>query len=105
MPKTYSIPPAKIAPITLAAFAICLGIVFTPWMFAALPFIYLGSICASPNFNLADGFLVLISIIFGVGVLLLKKDIGLIIIISVSSSWILSAIEKAITAKPQKEDE
>jgi hypothetical protein len=105
MQKIYRIYPAKVAPIIVAVVAICLCFSVTPWAFIALPFIYLGSICAAPNLNLADGFLVLISMILGLVVAFFEKEIGFIIIVGVASSWLLSAIEKTITAKPIEDEE
>ena len=104
MQKIYRIYPAKVAPVIVAVVATCLGFSVTPWAFIALPFIYLGSICAAPNLNLADGFLVLISMILGLVVAFFKKEIGVIIIVGVASSWLLSAIEKTITAKPIEDE-
>lgn len=104
MQKIYRIYPAKIAPIAVGAVAVYVGLAVTPWAFIALPFVYLGSICAAPNLNLADGFLVLVSTVVGAGVTFFEKEIGVIIIVGVVSSWILSAIEKTITAKPIEND-
>lgn len=99
MQKIYRIYPAKVAPISLALFATYLGVTLSPWTFIAIPFIYLGSICATPSLNLVNGFLVLVSVALGFGVALIRKEIGLMIILGATGSWILSAIEKAITAK------
>ena len=100
MRKTYRIYPAKIAPIAIAAVAIYFGVAFSPLAFIAIPFIYLGSICAAPNFNLADGFPILVSMVLGAGIMIFKKEIGFAIFLGSTSSWVLSAIEKAITAIP-----
>jgi hypothetical protein len=100
MQKIYRIYPAIVAPVIVTAAVVYFGIMFTPWAFVALPFVYLGSIGATPNLNLANGFFVLISMFLGAGVSLLKKEIGISILAGVTISWLLSAIEKAITAKP-----
>jgi hypothetical protein len=104
MQKIYRIYPAKVAPISLALLATYLGFALSPWTFIAIPFIYIGSICATPSLNLVNGFFVLVSVALGFGVALIKKEIGIIIILGATSSWILSAIEKAITAKEIKNE-
>jgi len=47
--RIYLIPPAVFAPITLTVAAIVACFFVSWWFLAALPFIWLGSICAAPN--------------------------------------------------------
>jgi hypothetical protein len=100
----YRVYPAKIAPLLCGATAVLVAIAWWPWALSALPFIYLGSICAAPNFNLADGCLVFISVALGAGVVLLNAEVGVAIIAGSAISWVISCIEKAITAKEIKDE-
>ena len=95
----YRVYPAKVAPLLCGAAAIFVAVAWTPWALCALPFIYVGSICAAPNLNLADGFLVIVSVFIGIGVAFLKREIGVAILLGAAISWMLSCIEKVITAK------
>lgn len=52
----YLIPRAVFVPAALGIFALSLVWLNSPLWLLSLPFIYLGSICAAPNLNLADGF-------------------------------------------------
>jgi hypothetical protein len=88
------------APLLLAAISITVGILDAPWSFAALPFIYLGSFCAAPNFNLANGFLVLVSALAGYVVSFFHGPLGFAILLGSVWSWILSGIEMKLRAKP-----
>ena len=95
----YRVYPAKVAPLLCGAAAFLLAITWTPWALCALPFIYLGSICAAPNLNLADGFLVIFSVLVGIGIAFLKLEAGVAVSAGAAVSWILSCLEKAYTAK------
>jgi hypothetical protein len=53
-------------PILLSFATAWLSATSTAWALIAIPFIVLGSLCAAPNLNLADVFLVLVSAALGV---------------------------------------
>lgn len=60
----------------------------------------LGSLCAAPNLNFSDGFLVIVAIALGVVVFMLQKQAGIAIIVGASTSWFLSSIEKRVRSVP-----
>jgi hypothetical protein len=94
------VPPAIAAPILLACVAIALAISDTLWFLLALPFIYLGSVCAAPNLNLADGFPAIVAVFLGLIVTLFKLESGAAIAGGTTASLLLSALEKRLRAKP-----
>ena len=100
----YRVEPAIFAPIVLTIAAIFLA-AGTLWSLAAIPFIFLGSICAAPNFNLANGCLAWVAILVGFGVMLLHRELGGAIFVGTATSWLLSGIEKRLRMKPLFEDE
>lgn len=100
MPKLYRVFPSFVAPIVLSGFAV-LGVRQSWWLLCSIPFIVLGSICAAPNLNLADGCLVMLAVIVGVFVAaLLFQPLGLAIIMGSIAGWIGGAIEKNLRMRP-----
>jgi hypothetical protein len=100
----YKIKPAIIAPVLLSLGTLFIAFNYTLWALAALPFIYLASICSAPNFNLADGCLAWIAIFIGGGISFFQKELGESIFCGAALSWILSGIEKKVRAKPVFKD-
>jgi hypothetical protein len=98
--KGYRVYPAIVVPLTLAVSAIAVAVAHTPWAYLALPFIYLGSVCAAPNFNLANGFLAFVAVLAGCCVMHFDAEAGAAIVIGAGASWMLSSIEKLIKARP-----
>src|SRR5262249_18105519 len=96
----YKVYPALAAPLLLAITSLFLGFTRTGWAFLGLPFIYLGSMCAAPNMNLANGFLAILAILLGFAVCLFNQAIGLPIGLGTSASWLLSSLEMRIRAQP-----
>jgi len=94
------VPPAIIVPIALSAVAIWLSLTRTAWTLIALPFILLGSVCAAPNFNLADGFIALIAMMAGMILLWVHPFSGEPVCMGSFFSWTLSSVEKRIRAVP-----
>ncbi len=103
-PVAYEVKPAILAPVLLSLGTLFIAFNYTFWALAALPFIYLASICAAPNFNLADGCLAWIAIFIGGGISFFQKELGEAILCGSALSWILSGIEKWLRAKPIFED-
>jgi hypothetical protein len=68
------------------------------WALAALPFIILGSLCAAPNLNLANGILVLLCVVVGLVVAHFHRELGTWIFMGAGISWLLSSIEKRVRA-------
>jgi hypothetical protein len=99
----YKVYPAIVAPLLLAITSLFLGFTRTGWAFLSLPFIYLGSICAAPNMNLANGFLAMLAMLLGLAVCLFNPAIGLPIFLGTSASWLLSSLEMCIRAQPLKD--
>ena len=100
-PQVYRVFPSVVAPIVLSAVAAYFGFARDYWLLCSIPFIVLGSICAAPNLNLADGCLVVVSIVLG-GVLavLFFRTLGVAIISGSIAGWIGGAIEKNIRMRP-----
>ena len=89
----YIIRPAIFAPVFLTIFAIYLAIQVSGWFFLSLPFIWLNSLCAQPNINLADGCLAYLSILFGFVLIFFFKPIGLAILFGALLGFYFSAFE------------
>jgi hypothetical protein len=85
-------------PILLSLATAWLSATSTAWALIAIPFIVLGSLCAAPNLNLADGFLVLVSAALGLVVSRYQRDIGGAILLGSVLSWFLSSQEIRVTA-------
>lgn len=103
-PRVYIIRPAVFAPVALSVVAVVVGIRDSHWFFAALPFIWLGSICAAPNMNLAEGCLAYLAMILGYALLWVNKPLAIAILNGAISGFYLSAIEKRLRARPVPED-
>jgi hypothetical protein len=88
-------------PVGLCAGALALAIGGSLWWLLALPFIVLGSLCAAPNLNLADGFLALLAVAVGIVVSCFHAGAGISIILGTSTSWFLASIEKSVRAVPE----
>jgi len=93
------------APAILGVIAIALGVLHSPWFFAALPFIWLGSICAQPNLNLANGCLAYLAMLLGVIVLAVFRPLGIAILGGAISGFYVSAIEKGTRMRPAADAE
>ncbi len=103
-PRLYIVPPAIIAPAALSVVAVILGVRDSHWYFAALPFIWLGSICAQPNMNLVQGCLAYLAMIVGFALLVVFKPLGIAILGGACCGFYLSAIEKRLRMRPVPED-
>ena len=98
--QLYRIYAAIVAPTILSATAIVAAIVYSWWFLAAIPFVWLGSICSAPNMNLADGCAAYFSMIIGFGLMSVAKPLGLAILIGAASGFFASALEKRIRMRP-----
>lgn len=100
-PKPYRVFPSVVAPIVLSGFAAYFGFTRDYWILCSIPFIVLGSICAAPNLNLADGCLVLVASLVGVAVAALWfRPLGQAIVAGSFAGWIGGAVEKRIRMRP-----
>lgn len=102
-PRWYIVRPAIFAPSILAVVAIVAAIHYSWWFLAASPYIYLGSVCAQPNLNLADGCLAYLAVIVGVIALALFRPLGIAILGGVMSGYYASVVEKSIGMRPGPE--
>src|SRR5262249_13180695 len=89
----YFVPRAVYAPTALTLLAIGTGFFQTWWALAAVPFIWLGGLCAAPNCNLADGCLAYLSVVVGLALVVFIKPLGLAIIAGAISGYCLSVLE------------
>ena len=99
-PVVYRVPRAIVVPVLLGMFAVFIAAVSSLWALLALPFILLGSLCAAPNMNLANGFLVMVSIALALVVGHFQSQAGGAIFAGVVASWFFSSIEKRLRARP-----
>jgi hypothetical protein len=104
-PRGYIVYPATIAPIILSVITIVIASVQSWWYLAALPSIYIGSVCAQPNMNLADGCLAYVAAIVGFSVTNFLPPLGIAIFIGSVSGYYLSIIEKTVRMRPMEEPE
>jgi hypothetical protein len=100
----YRVFPSVVAPIILIGIAIYRAIVSDRWFLCAIPFIVFGNWCAAPNFNLADGFLVIVVVILGSVVHSFCKPLGAAIIFGAATGWFCGSIEKRIRMHPIETD-
>lgn len=100
MPRRYIIRPAVFAPAVLSVIAVVLAVRDSWWFLAALPVIWLGSVCAQPNLNLADGCLTYLAMIVGAIVTAWFRPLGIAILSGAFSGFIASAIKKRIRMRP-----
>jgi hypothetical protein len=99
-PRAYIVRPAVFAPAVLSVVAVAFAIQDSWWFLAALPFIWLGSVCAQPNLNLANGCLAYLAMLVGIGVTALFRPLGIAILAGAFSGFYVSAIEKRIRMRP-----
>ncbi len=99
-PRVYIIRPAIFAPVILSVVAGVFAAQESWWFLASLPFIWLGSVSAQPNLNLANGCLAYLAMIVGFAVMALFRPLGLAILAGAMSGFYVSAIEKRIRARP-----
>src|SRR5579871_6418161 len=97
--QTSALPRAIFVPALLCIGAGLISIA-SGWALLAIPFILLGSFCAAPNFNLADGLLAIVAVAVGMIVVHFQSDAGTAIVVGTASSWFLSGIEKQYRARP-----
>jgi len=102
MPIAYRVYPAIISPIILTIGFAYLGVTNNSWFFASIPFSIMGTVCAAPNLNLANGCLVIISSLVGFILSIWFNMLGIAILIGSVAGWIIGAIEKRIRMKPEK---
>ncbi len=98
--RVYIVRPAVFAPAVLSVAAFVASFRESPWFLAALPFIWLGSISAQPNLNLANGCLAYVAMLVGFGLLLVYRPLGIAIVAGAMSGFYLSAVEKLIRMRP-----
>src|SRR5512133_1940316 len=103
--RVYMVRPAVVAPALLGVIAFIVAVRESWWALAALPFIYLGSICAQPNLNLANGCLAYVAMIVGFAVTALFRPLGFAILGGAMSGFYVSALEKWIRMRPVPEAE
>jgi hypothetical protein len=103
--RYYIVRPAIFAPAILAVVAIAAAFHDSWWFMAALPFNYLGSVCAQPNLNLANGCLAYLAMLVGLATLAFFRPLGLAILVGAMSGFYVSALEKLIRMRPAPEAE
>ena len=101
-PIAYRVYPAIVSPIILTIGFAYLGVSNDSWFFASIPFSILGTVCAAPNLNLANGCLVVVSCLVGFILSIWFNMLGMAILIGSVAGWIIGAIEKRIRMKPEK---
>ncbi len=101
----YRVYPAIVAPASLALAALVAAITVTWWWLAAIPFIWLGSICAQPNLNLADGCLTYLSIGAALIVLRFHPPLGHAILVGAIAGYVFAFAEKMIRMHPIHEND
>jgi len=97
--------PAWFAPIGLSLVAIVAGVIWSWWWLVAIPFVWLGSICAAPNLNLADGCLSYLAAGAAFIILRYHPPLGQAILTGVIAGYAAGFAEKMITKKPAPKDE
>jgi len=104
-PRIYQVPPAVVAPAILTVVAVIFAVRESWWALAALPFIWLGSICAQPNLNLADGCLAYLAMFAGFAIAAFFQPLGFAILGGVVFGYFLSVAEKWIRMRPASQAE
>jgi hypothetical protein len=99
-PIAYRVFPAKYAPLTLTVLACIAAFEINPWALLSIPFIWLCSLCAQPNLNLADGCLAYLAASVGGIIFLVHLPVGLAITVGVVSSYLSSTVEKHLRMRP-----
>jgi len=98
--RIYQVRPAIFVPVILFCLSIWVSAKISWWFFISVPFIYLGSICAQPNLNLANGCLAYVSMIIGTVISPFHLFSGAAIGLGAGISFYGSAIEKRLRMKP-----
>jgi hypothetical protein len=98
--RAYIVRPAIFAPAVLSVVAVVFALQYSWWFLAALPFIWLGSVCAQPNLNLANGCLAYLAMFVGFAVTALHRPLGIAILAGAISGFYVSAIEKRLRMRP-----
>jgi hypothetical protein len=98
--RVYIVRPAVFAPAILSSIALAFAVRESWWYFVALPFIWLGSVCAQPNMNGADGCMAYLAMIVGFIVTAFFKPLGLAILAGAASGFYASAFEKWMRLRP-----
>jgi hypothetical protein len=98
--RVYIVRPAVFAPAILSVIAVVFALRESWWYFGALPFIWLGSVCAQPNMNGADGCMAYVAMIVGFILTAFFKPLGLAILAGAASGFYASAFEKLMRLRP-----
>ena len=99
-PRAHIIRPALFAPAVLSAIAVVGAVQWSWWSLAALPFIWLGSLCAQPNLNGANGCLAYLAIFVGIALIPLFKALGIAMLTGSMCGFYLSTVEKWPRMRP-----
>ena len=91
---------ARYVPAALVATALGLAALVSPWWLLSIPFILIGTLFTAPNLNLIDGSLSFLSMIGGFILLAFQGAAGLAVLTGVAASFLGSALEMFLTAKP-----
>jgi hypothetical protein len=102
-PKVYLVPPALFVPLLLTVAVVVMAFRVSWLALLALPFVWLGSICAQPNLNLANGCLAYLAILVGIILVGFHVATGIPILFGTLAGFYLSAAEKWIRARPLPE--
>ncbi len=102
--RSYIVPPAVFAPISLTILALVLAFALSWWSLVAIPFIWLGAFGSSPNLNLGDGCLPFLSIYLGLFLIIFFKSPGIAIAAGTALGYFLSSYEKYVRMYPTDDD-
>jgi hypothetical protein len=94
--QVYLVRPAIFVPVTLLVTAVIIASHATWWFLTAVPFIWLGSICAQPNLNLVNGCLAYVAMIVGGILWACYEPLGQAVFCGAVAGYYLSAIEKLV---------
>lgn len=100
MARAISVYPAVISPLALSAAAIYFAAAESWYFAAAVPFVWIASVCAQPNLNLADGLLAYLSIVVGLIVMAFHQPLGEALVAGTLAGYVLSVIEKTARMRP-----
>jgi hypothetical protein len=99
-PDGWEVFPARVAPAVLSLAAIVAGVLWSWWWLIAIPCIWLGSICAQPNLNLADRCLAYLTAGAGIVIVCFHPRLGEAILAGVLAGYVTGFFEKNLTMKP-----
>lgn len=92
--------PLKV-PLSLTVIVFVCAPLIASWVLLAIPFIWLGAICAAPNLNLVDGWLAWVALLFGVTLFHFHQpNAGIPIVLGTGISYIFSSFQMYTTAVP-----